>query len=203
MTSDLPLTTDAQVDKLHDAKYQPRRGGGLLMAGVRNPGIRTGRSLFVLGCVAALVLSGCGTDFKEDNASPEGGQSTLVAAISEGDPYDWDPSVDNEKASINFGDTLVQLNPKTGQLEGALAESYELSPDGKTWTFHLRPDVKFHDDWGTVTSEDVKFTWSEWTAEDSEHGSRARQMLAAVGGSMDGFEIVDPLTFKLHAKEPV
>jgi peptide/nickel transport system substrate-binding protein len=176
------------------------------MAGVRKTGLRTGRLLLALGSVGVLVLAACGTDFKDNEAGggeAAGEGTTLVAAITEGDPMDWDPSVDNEKASIHFGDTLVQLNRETGQLEGALAESYELSPDGLTWTFHLRPDVKFHDDWGTVTSEDVKFTWSEWTAEDSEHGSRARQMAAAVGGSMDGFEIVDDLTFKLHAKEPV
>jgi peptide/nickel transport system substrate-binding protein len=179
------------------------------MAGVRIRGIRTGRRLLGLGCVSVLVLAGCGTSFEDDQPTGTGtgegaGEgTTLVAAITEGDPMDWDPSVDNEKASINFGDTLTRLDPQSGKLIGALAESFELSPDGKTWTFHLRPDVKFHDDWGTVTSEDVAFTWSEWTAEDSDHGSRARQMRQAVGGSMDGFEIIDDLTFALHAQDPV
>ena len=79
------------------------------MAGVQRTGMRTGRLLLALGCVSVLVLAGCGTDF-EESESPEGG-STLVAAITEGDPMDWDPSVDNEKASIHFGDTLIQLEP--------------------------------------------------------------------------------------------
>lgn len=49
-----------------------------------------------------------------------------------------------------------------------LAESWEMSPDGKVWTFHLRKRVKFHD--GTdFDCEDVKFT-CEWNA---KHGSKA------------------------------
>ena len=49
-----------------------------------------------------------------------------------------------------------------------LAESWEMSPDGKVWTFHLRKGVKFHD--GTdFDCEDVKFT-CEWNA---KHGLKA------------------------------
>lgn len=54
----------------------------------------------------------------------------------------------------NFYDTLVKYDEK-GELTGALAERWEVSEDGKTYTFHLRPDVKFSD--GTpLTSDAVK-----------------------------------------------
>lgn len=49
-----------------------------------------------------------------------------------------------------------------------LAESWEMSPDGKVWTFWLREGVRFHD--GTsFDAEDVKFT-AKWGA---EYGSRS------------------------------
>ncbi len=44
-----------------------------------------------------------------------------------------------------------------GTLTGDLAESWEISTDQKTWTFHLRPGVTWHDG-EPFTANDVKFT---------------------------------------------
>jgi ABC-type transport system substrate-binding protein len=154
--------------------------------------------------LGALALAGC------SNPNPgggggggEGGQNTLNVGVGETDGYDWRIEADNEKSSLTFGDTLIMMNPETYADEPGLAESWELSPDGLVWTFHLRPGVAFHDNWGTVTANDVKFTWSKWCQEDADHGSRMIQMRRAIDNNMDNFEVVDDLTFRLHAKEPV
>jgi len=58
----------------------------------------------------------------------------------------------------NIFDTLVRLNPRTMKIEPSLAVSWETSQDGRTWTFHLRRGVTFHD--GTPFDADaVVFTF--------------------------------------------
>ena len=58
--------------------------------------------------------------------------------------------------SRNFYNTLVSYDDN-GKIQGELAETWEISDDGKTYAFHLRDGVKFSD--GTpLTSEAVKMT---------------------------------------------
>lgn len=53
-------------------------------------------------------------------------------------------------------DSLVQFDPKL-QIQPDLAQGWERSDDGKTWTFHLRDGIKWHDG-APFTSKDVAFT---------------------------------------------
>ncbi len=54
---------------------------------------------------------------------------------------------------------LTQTSWLTNRVEPSLAESWEHSDDGLTWTFHLRDDVRWHD--GTpFTAHDVEFTFN-------------------------------------------
>ena len=58
----------------------------------------------------------------------------------------------------NIFDTLVRFNPQTMKIEPSLATSWETSRDGRTWTFTLRREVRFHD--GTPFDADaVVFTF--------------------------------------------
>ncbi len=82
-------------------------------------------------------------------AAAEGSKDTLVYAAY-GDIKDWDPSVafSMEVAMlVSVYEPLVYYNPPDSAelLRPGLATSWEKSADGLSWTFHLRPGVKFHD----------------------------------------------------------
>src|SRR5690606_34312018 len=53
---------------------------------------------------------------------------------------------------------IAAVNPATFATEPYLAESWEVSDDLKTWTFHLRQNAVWHDG-VAITAEDVKFTY--------------------------------------------
>jgi peptide/nickel transport system substrate-binding protein len=60
---------------------------------------------------------------------------------------------------MSIYDQLVRVAPDGISLEPSLAESWEISDDGLTYTFHLRPNVLFSD--GTpMTSADVVYSWT-------------------------------------------
>ncbi|MDS1135486.1 ABC transporter substrate-binding protein [Nitratireductor indicus] len=95
-------------------------------------------------------------------------------------------------ANLFQGLTRVGRN---GEVEPSLAESWDVSEDGKVYTFKLHTGVKFHD--GTdFDAEDVKFTLDRARAEDSTNAQK--QLFAAI----DTVEAVDPQTVKVTLKTP-
>ncbi len=68
-------------------------------------------------------------------------------------------TVANIGAQSPMYDTLLRRDPRDGQtIIPDLASKWEISPDGKKYTFHLRKGVKFHDG-ADFTAEDVKATY--------------------------------------------
>jgi peptide/nickel transport system substrate-binding protein len=60
---------------------------------------------------------------------------------------------------MNVFNGLVRYKPGETSVEPDLAERWEISPDGLTYTFYLRTGVKWQRDYGEFTARDVKFTF--------------------------------------------
>ncbi|HZK79718.1 MAG TPA: ABC transporter substrate-binding protein [Humisphaera sp.] len=81
-----------------------------------------------------------------------------------GEPKSFNPITAGETSTRDYTDRmfegLTDEDPWTGEVKPMLAESWTTSPDGLTWTFKLRKDVKFNND-SPFTAADVVFTWND------------------------------------------
>jgi peptide/nickel transport system substrate-binding protein len=90
--------------------------------------------------------------------------------------------------------SLVRMNAH-GEIEPDLAESWEVSPDGRVYTFHLRRGVRFHDGIA-VTAEDVKYTYDMIL--DPLTASPFRYFFALIAQT----RVLDAVTFQITLKKP-
>jgi len=91
-------------------------------------------------------------------------------------------------------DTLVVKNEKF-EFVPSLAERFEESEDHRTFTFHLRPGVTFHNG-KQLTSADVKYTFDSLLSP---------ALKSPIRGAVDKISLVDapdPLTVVFHSREP-
>lgn len=123
------------------------------------------KSLFVLISIVAILslLAACAPAAPGGSAGKGGGGGTLIVGRG-GDSVFLDPSISTDGESWRVAgeilDPLVRLEGTSTKIVPWLAESWE-SPDGLTWTFHLRKNVKFHD--GTpLNAEAVKWNFDRW-----------------------------------------
>jgi peptide/nickel transport system substrate-binding protein len=83
-----------------------------------------------------------------------GGDSVGLDCVDESD-------LESQMVCAQIFEPLVRFKPGTTEIIPGLAERWEVSDDLKTWTFHLRPGVKFHD--GTDLDADaVVFNFQRW-----------------------------------------
>lgn len=123
------------------------------------------------------------------------GDNTLRLAL-ESDPVNIDPrfgtDVNSARVYQLVCNGLLQKDPQSNLIPD-LAESWE-NPDDKTYIFHLRQGVKFHD--GTeFTAEDVKYTFE--TILDPEMNSPKAYALEKI----ETLESLDPYTLKIVLTE--
>ncbi|HEY7032016.1 MAG TPA: ABC transporter substrate-binding protein [Thermomicrobiales bacterium] len=115
------------------------------------------------------------------------------------DPDTLDPQTTGLAATsrilIHIYDPLLWRNPADGKFYPGLASSWDISPDGKEYTFHLRNDVAFHNG-EPFTANSVKFTFDRIA--DPATKSIGRSLI----GPYDHTEVVDDYTAKIVMTAP-
>lgn len=118
------------------------------------------RPFFCLFLVPALLLTACQPREPSSPALAVGGRGGELRVLIPGDPQSFDPNdLGDEMAQIlgpSLFSTLLSLDTE-GRLLPDLAASWEVADGGRTYVFHLRKGVFWHDG-RPLSSGDVRFT---------------------------------------------
>src|SRR5882724_13525556 len=123
---------------------------------------------------------------------PAAAQTFVFGA--QGEPVQLDPAIITDGISSRITrqvyDPLVKYKGATTEVEPALAQSWEVSPDARVWTFTLRRNVKFHD--GTpFDAKAVVWNFERWwKAAHPQHDNqvKAGQTFEYWEGQFGGFD---------------
>jgi oligopeptide transport system substrate-binding protein len=163
-----------------------------------------------LSIVLALVILGSLLAIGCPNSGGTGGTVLNLYGI---DPYTLDPAVSSEMTShvylMQIFSGLLRLGDK---LEPApdIAEGWDMSNNGQTYTFHLRQDVKFQDG-RPVTAADFKYSWERACAPQTGSLTAATYLgdivgvadvLAGRATEISGVKVVDDYTLEVTIDAP-
>lgn len=168
------------------------------------------RVCFAIIVLCVFTLAGCS---KGKYSTASAGEDHVLVYPMPNNPTKLDP------ATVEDGDTLEVLTQvfeglveynEHNELVGNLAESWEVSDDGLTYTFHLKKGVMLHSG-REMTADDVKFSWDR-AATPSILSPTAEGYMADIVGfdecwsgkakGLSGIEVVDPYTIRVRIKAP-
>lgn len=146
-------------------------------------------SLFILLLVIIMGISGCSHSDRaaQTSDSPDKAITVAIAADAGLDRLDAGAYEGSMNVHAMIYDGLVEYGEK-GEILPSLAESWDISEDGKVYTFHLRQGVKFSD--GTEFNADaVKFSFERWVKDPANSLN--------VATAMESLEVADKHTITM------
>jgi oligopeptide transport system substrate-binding protein len=160
---------------------------------------------FVFFLAACVLISGC---VRRDPPAD-------LTIINNGEPETLDPAlltgIPEMRIAIGLFEGLARLDPKTAQPIPGLAESWEISLDGKIYTFHLRTNLV----WSTgdpIRADDVVYSWIRALnpATASDYAGQLYYLKNAEDfntgkikdASLVGIYAPDPFTVRVELKNP-
>ncbi|MGQ9630618.1 MAG: ABC transporter substrate-binding protein [bacterium] len=120
------------------------------------------------------------------------GTTDRITELSPANSYDYWTWHTFEQTS----DWLVTLEPRTTKIIPSLAKSWEVSPDGKVYTFHLRSGVTFTD------GEPFNAHAMKWALERNLRLDGPKGAVGLIKGIIERIEAVDDLTLRITIKNP-
>jgi len=148
--------------------------------------------------LTVLMVAGCKHhDHRTASSTPVAGGTLTYATDRE--PVCLDPHVMGDMPQVfvaqQYLDSLVSMD-RDGKILPWLAQSWDVSQDGRTYIFHLRHDVTFTD--GTpLTAEAVKANFDQIVDPGTQSGTAGGYIKQYIGT-----EIIDPYTAAVHLSAP-
>jgi peptide/nickel transport system substrate-binding protein len=185
------------------------------VAGASRTYALAGVTLFALALGIGASFAACTRDdlrfFRGERAAPTNASGrdrstdTLIVGRA-ADVVGLDPArfAENESVEVceQIFEHLVRLRADGQDVEPALATAWEVAEDGRTWTFHLRKGVTFHD--GTpFDAEAVRFSFERQL--DRNHPFRMPDFTYwdnNFASIVRAIEVIDPMTVKIYLFKP-
>jgi oligopeptide transport system substrate-binding protein len=171
----------------------------------------------LLGLVVVASVVACGgSGGSSDNAGSGGGGSASGPTLRMvgGDPLTLDPALVTDAVSatyiVEIFSGLVTID-RDLKLAPDIAKSWDVSPDGKTYTFHLRDDAVFQQTYRQVTANDFKYSMERAANPDTASTVAeaylgdivgAKDMINGTASQISGIEVVDDFTLRITIDEP-
>jgi oligopeptide transport system substrate-binding protein len=167
----------------------------------------------LVGAIAALALSGCA---RRETAVAAATRDQTLLLGNGAEPEDLDPQVvtiyTDQNILLALFEGLTAVDEKTSQAVPAQARTWEVSPDGLAWTFHLREGLRWSNG-EPLTADDFVASWKRILS--PSLGAEYANLLYPIenaeafnqGTVKDsatlGLSAPDPLTVKVVLERPI
>lgn len=111
--------------------------------------------MILLTMVISVALYGCKGNMKDTKEVTKEVTIGITQDLDSLDPHKA-VAAGTKEVLFNIYEGLIKLD-KNGDLVPAVSDSYELSSDGLVYTFHIRDDIKFHNE-ELVTAKDIEYS---------------------------------------------